>query len=557
MLRRILMTILGAGGLGLLTLPLASARAEPPVEETSGVEVQARGPVHEAFAQPTEDQPQPGPIVAREPPPALDELPPDQKPDGANVRWIAGYWQWDDERRDYLWVSGFWRDVPPGRQWVPGGYRQVGDGWQWVPGFWAEAGQSEMTYVPPPPQPPDVGPSTPAPDDTSTYVPGVWVYVEARYRWRPGFWLGHRRGWIWQPAHYVRTPSGCLFVDGYWDYPLEDRGLCFAPVYVPQDVYGTPGFVYRPYYVVSADFLPGALFVRGGGYGHYYFGDYYGSRYARSYTPFIDARIGRSASDPLFNYYRSSRGPGWEREVRGLYAGRAAGDVVLPPRTLVQQNTLIRSIDPRRTNVRNVTVVQPLPRAATAQRALTAVSSAERTQARQEAVQVRQVTRQRIDQERRLAPVRTNDPPRSVRLELPKQAEVRSNRPAPQPPPRPTGNVQSQVRTETRTEPRHQDPPPVKHQDPPKKVEPPPVKHQDPPVQSKVTTPVTPKHEPPPQSKHQDPPQHRVTTPAAQPRVAAAAPRSQPRVTTRAPAPPKPTPPAPKKPAPARTPPKH
>jgi len=587
MLRRILMTILGAGGLGLLTLPTVAVRAEPPLDETSGIEVQTRGPVHEAFAQPTDDRPQAGPVVPREPPAALDELPPDQKPDGANVRWMPGYWQWDDERRDYLWVSGFWRDVPPGRQWVPGGYRQTEAGWQWVPGFWAEASQGEMTYVPPPPEPPDVGPSTPAPDDTSTYVPGCWVYVETRYHWRPGFWLAHRRGWVYQPAHYVWTPSGCLFVDGYWDYPLEDRGLCFAPVYVPREVCDRPGFVYRPYYCVSADFLPGALFVRSGGYRHYYFGDYYGGRYARSYTPFVDARIGRSAPDPLFAYYRASRGAGWEREVRGLYAGRSSGDVAPPPRTLRQQETLIRGIETNRTNVtnvRNVTVVQPLPRAATTQRTLTTVSSAERTQARQEAVQVRQFAQQRTEHERRLAsggaPVRSNDPPRTVKVELPKQTEVKSVRPAPTPPPRPTVNVQPQVRTtDPRPEARHQDPPPVKHQDPPKttiqppqqvpkKVEPPPVvpKHQDPPQQPKVTmpppqapkvtTPVAPQHQdPPPQPKvtappqprHQDPPpqQPKVTMPPPQPKVAAPVvprhqdPPPQPKVTMPAPQAPK------------------
>lgn len=33
-------------------------------------------------------------------------LPPDQKPEGDDVAWIPGYWAWDDERNDFLWVSG-------------------------------------------------------------------------------------------------------------------------------------------------------------------------------------------------------------------------------------------------------------------------------------------------------------------------------------------------------------------------------------------------------------------------------------------------------------------
>src|SRR6516162_7694295 len=56
----------------------------PPVPK--GVEVLARGPVHEAFATPT-TEPAPTKSVAKKPPQMLDELPPDQKPEGEAV-WI-------------------------------------------------------------------------------------------------------------------------------------------------------------------------------------------------------------------------------------------------------------------------------------------------------------------------------------------------------------------------------------------------------------------------------------------------------------------------------------
>src|SRR5262245_39448913 len=59
----------------------------PPVPK--GVEVLARGPVHEAFATPTAE-PAPTKSVAKKPPKALDELPPEEKPDG-DVVWIGGY----------------------------------------------------------------------------------------------------------------------------------------------------------------------------------------------------------------------------------------------------------------------------------------------------------------------------------------------------------------------------------------------------------------------------------------------------------------------------------
>lgn len=57
---------------------------------------------------------------------AIEEVPPEQKPTGDNVDWIPGYWAWDDERTDFLWVSGIWRSLPPGRQWVSGYWAKSG-----------------------------------------------------------------------------------------------------------------------------------------------------------------------------------------------------------------------------------------------------------------------------------------------------------------------------------------------------------------------------------------------------------------------------------------------
>src|SRR5262245_7830562 len=74
-----------------------------------GVEIQARGEIHEAFAQPSIARQRPSPIVRKQPPEPVNELPPDQKPEGDNVQWIPGYWAWDEDRSDFLWVSGTWR----------------------------------------------------------------------------------------------------------------------------------------------------------------------------------------------------------------------------------------------------------------------------------------------------------------------------------------------------------------------------------------------------------------------------------------------------------------
>ncbi len=110
-------------------------------DQDPSVQVLTRGPVHEAFAAPVNHDPKPGLIAAKEPPSPVEELPPDQKPAGQNVQWIPGYWSWDQSRNDYLWVSGVWREPPPGRQWVPGYWHQVDGGFQWVPGAWVPVSQ--------------------------------------------------------------------------------------------------------------------------------------------------------------------------------------------------------------------------------------------------------------------------------------------------------------------------------------------------------------------------------------------------------------------------------
>src|SRR5205823_4325651 len=98
----------------------------------------------------------------------------------------------------------------------------------------------------------------PAPDEESIYVAGCWIY-QGRYLWRPGHWTRHQPGWVWIPAHYVWTPIGCIFVEGYWDAPLDERGLLFAPVRFDLRVWGRRPYV--PQYVVPTDFLIGALFI--------------------------------------------------------------------------------------------------------------------------------------------------------------------------------------------------------------------------------------------------------------------------------------------------------
>ena len=162
-------------------------------------------------------------VVPKQPPEPIEEMPPDVKPDGANVVWVTGYWAWDDTRKDYIWVSGIWRDTPPNHVWVAGYWNQVADGFQWTPGFWSPEQQEQVNYLPEPPQTVEQGPTIPQPSPNDFWVPGNWQYNETRYMWRPGYWTVAQPDWIWTPAHYVWTPSGYIFIPGHWDYMLERR----------------------------------------------------------------------------------------------------------------------------------------------------------------------------------------------------------------------------------------------------------------------------------------------------------------------------------------------
>ncbi len=429
-----------------------------------GVEVLARGPVHEAFAATLEVQSLGAPIVLKAPPEPIEELPPDQKPAGDNVQWIPGYWHYDEERTDYIWISGFWRVPPPGRVWFPGSWREVRGGFQWTHGFWQEAlsQRPDLEYLTPPPAPVEYAPSVPAPSEAHIYVPGCWVFRN-RYVWRPGFWVEHRPNWVWVPAHYRWTPAGYLFIEGYWDYPLAERGVLFAPVAVQQSLYLQPNFVYTPTIVVNEPCLHTSLFVRRG-WGCYYFGDYFENRYTQvgfsSWTgnSFRGSGFGvslnfgtRPVYDPLWSYYRVAyrNDQYWASNINDVYAGRYAGTYARPPRTLVQQNIVVNNIT-NVTNVTNNTVI--INNNKTVNSNLVMLTNLNNVQATNDRVSLKplareeRVTEQRFAQDLRgisaqrkqletsiadrgLAPLKPNSQPTSAKLDVPKATFARAQLP--------------------------------------------------------------------------------------------------------------------------------
>lgn len=311
---------------------------QPPVA-VEGMQVLTSGPVHEAFAETVTFDPEPGLVVPKRPPAAIEELPPDQRLEGANVTWIPGYWAWDDERSDFLWVSGIWRNLPPGRQWVPGYWAQSGPGSQWTSGYWADAKVSEVEYLPEPPATVEAGPNKAAPSADQAWLPGSWVWQQNRYAWRPGFWASVQPDWVWIPAHYVYTPRGYVFVGGYWDYSVARRGVLFAPVHFAAGTYARPGFSYSPATVIDLGAFVDNLFMRPQ-YQHYYFGDYYAANYQNAgYYPSYSVNSGRYGYDPIFAYERwqHRQDRAWEQHVAATYQNRRDHAEARPPRVWANQ----------------------------------------------------------------------------------------------------------------------------------------------------------------------------------------------------------------------------
>lgn len=259
--------------------PPTASTASPAKNADANVQVLTRGPVHEAFAEPVNFNAVPGLVIHKAPPAAIKEIPPNEKPAGDNVQWISGYWGWDPKKSDFIWVSGVWRIPPPDRHWVAGNWAQVQGGYQWVSGYWAPNDQqTAQQYLPEPPKSLESGPSSPSPGDDYVWIPGHWQYQSQDYAWSPGYWSQGQADSTWVPDYYNWTPNGYLPAGGYWDYPLDARGMLFAPVSYDYPYYNDPGYYYTPSYVIGNDFLYNNLFCYPD-YNHYCFGDFYSPFY--------------------------------------------------------------------------------------------------------------------------------------------------------------------------------------------------------------------------------------------------------------------------------------
>ena len=503
---------------------------DPPKPAAGEGEELTRGPIHEAFGQPIAFDPEPGLIVSKAPPAAIEELPPDVKPEGDNVAWMPGYWAYDDEAKAYIWVSGFWRTLPPDRKWVSGYWTEAEGGHQWVSGFWASEKATELEYLPPPPESLENGPNTEAVAG-QMWMPGCWLWQSNRYAWRPGYWTVTDPDWLWVPCHYEWSPNGYVFVDGYYDYPLYRRGLLFAPM---SFVGVRAGFVYTPRVVLDTRFLTFSLFARPR-YQHYYFGDYYDATYVRGgIYPWYSFHYSRYGYDPLYAHTSLVLGrndPRWDANLRASYLDRRDTIGARPPRTYGAYNEWARKT--AGAGGQPLALARPLTEVAQERTFPVRVQKVSEQQVeaiKTQTKQVRQFREERVKLEREGArgiPKSLTDPKltarkESARMKLPEvpklgspgTGKTTSLKPPPIAPQFPDVNAKATpptVRGKGRTLP---DPNDIIGRQPPKgkTIDPtpapkvnPPVPKKEPPPPPKVNPPV-PKKDPPPPPKKGPPP---------------------------------------------------
>lgn len=226
--------------------------------EAQTIQTYENGPIHEAFVSPISanlllD------AVEFEPPEPINERIPRQL--DIQSEWIAGYWQWDLNANDFVWVSGVWRRPPPGHQWIQGFWKKYDNAWVRIPGYWSRQPEQYNDYISIPP--PDALDENMAPPPSSNYfwVSGHWYFMfdSQEYYWVPGNWEELDPQWVLVLAHYAWRPGGYVYVPAYWDWPVEERGTAYASVLIDPDY--RYRVVYEPILILDPNAIVKHLFL--------------------------------------------------------------------------------------------------------------------------------------------------------------------------------------------------------------------------------------------------------------------------------------------------------
>jgi hypothetical protein len=239
-----------------------------------------------------------------------------------------------------------------------------------------------VEYLPEPPASVENGPTTAATSADQIWHPGSWLWQQNRYAWSPGYWAAGQSNWNWIPPHYIWTPRGYVFVDGYHDYSVARRGVLFAPVYFRNSAYAQRGFTYSPLTAINASVFSNHLFLRPS-YGHYYFGDYYGSSYASAgYTPGFSYNSSRSGYDPFYaqDRWTNRQNGAWEKSYQSSYQNRFDNENARPPRTWAEQRARLAKPGINQQNIGVATSLDDLSRSQESALRLQKLDAAQRQQ---------------------------------------------------------------------------------------------------------------------------------------------------------------------------------
>lgn len=295
--------------------PAETGRSAGATRSSTQLQLVGNFAMHEAFAVNGQPIVSAGPIVTVAPPMPVREQPPEQPTGGTNRAWIPGYWAWHDDTQAYIWTSGMWREIPPGRKWTPGTWFTVTGGFRWSRGYWADSNLAgpAQPLLRSPPTSGQYGPDRETTSSSSFWLPGEYVWDGSQYKFKNGYWTKQQPDFVWQPSCYVQTADGFVFVSGYWDFELSIRGMPCAPVLFPETDPNAPAWDFSPTYLVSTPAaLPLHMFLRPND-SHYFFGDYYSQPdTAAGYLPWYSPESVAYSTSAMLSHYQ------WKYQQLGI-----------------------------------------------------------------------------------------------------------------------------------------------------------------------------------------------------------------------------------------------
>ncbi len=216
----------------LLPSKLFGQQQDAVPSESAAARHLAQGTVHEALIS-ASGIPSQTKIVLQ---PLPDDVPVIERPAqrGSDSVWVEGYWNWISDSRQFAWIPGFWRRAPENLRWQAGSWIPAPDGVVRHPGYWYDANRPPQRMHRAPPDDQGREATKGMVGDGNVWIRGSWIVNnERKYEWEPGYVARQETGYQWQPSTVLPAADGFAVVEGYWDFPLSERGTVFAAMQPP------------------------------------------------------------------------------------------------------------------------------------------------------------------------------------------------------------------------------------------------------------------------------------------------------------------------------------